>query len=92
MQNRKGIIYPRIVEEVVDYAELQEVWHCSYLTAYRIMHGQILPNHKRKDQLAEYLGIPTAELWVKSETVVVGKYRGVSVSPSEENSEIISEL
>lgn len=66
MQNRKGIIYPRIAEEIVDYAELQEVLGISYLSAYRIMHGHAYPNHKRKEKLSEYLGIPVNELWVKN--------------------------
>ena len=52
MQNRKGIVYPRIAEEIVDYAELQEVLGVSYLTAYRIMHGHAFPNHKRKKTLS----------------------------------------
>lgn len=65
MQNRKGLVYPRIVEEVVDYLELQEVWNCSYLTCYRIMHGEVFPNHKRKQLLSDYLGIPVNELFVR---------------------------
>lgn len=69
MQKRKGVIYPRILEEVVDYKELQTVWHCSYQKAYHILHGHHIPNHKQKEQLAEYLGIPAEELWVKSDSV-----------------------
>lgn len=67
MQQRKGIIYPRIVEEVVDYQELQDLWNCSYVTCFRILRGLSAPNHKRKKALSEYLGIPIDELWVKSE-------------------------
>lgn len=67
MQNRKGIIYPRIVEEVVDYQELQDLWNCSYVTCFRVLRGLSAPNHKRKKALSEYLGIPIDELWVKSE-------------------------
>lgn len=67
MQNRKGIVYPRIAEEVVDYDELLEVWQCSYITAYRILYGQSYPNHKRKKALSDYLGIPVEELWVKAD-------------------------
>lgn len=67
MQKRKGIIYPRIEEEIINYAELQEVWDCGYLKAYRILHGQTAPNHKLKAKLSEYLGIPVAELWVKAD-------------------------
>lgn len=78
MQSRKGIIYPRIAEEVVDYAELQSVWGCSYQTAYRIIHGFCPPNHRRKEKLSEYLGIPSNELWEKDTTVEVRVYRGVS--------------
>lgn len=76
MQRRRGLIYPRIVEEIVDPAELQKVWNCGYLTVNRIMYGRKAPNHKQKEQLSEYLGIPVAELWVR-------------VNP--DNSEIISE-
>lgn len=76
MQRRKGLIYPRIVEEIVDPAELQKVWNCGYLTVNRIMYGRKKPNHVQKEQLSEYLGIPVAELWVR-------------VDP--DNSEIISE-
>lgn len=67
MQKSKCIIYPRIVEEVVDYAELQSVWNCGYLTCYRILSGQSAPNHIRKKALSDYLGIPVDELWVKAE-------------------------
>lgn len=66
MQKRSGVVYPRIAEEVVDYLELQDVWNCSYYTAYRVMHGHELPNHIRKKQLSDYLGIPVEELWVKN--------------------------
>lgn len=65
MQRRKGLVYPRIVEEVVNPAELQKVWNCGYLTVNRIMHGRKAPNHQQKEQLAEYLGISVEELWVK---------------------------
>lgn len=65
MQNRKGLVYPRIVEEVVDVAELRKVWNCGYMTVHRIMYGESLPNHKRKEQLSEYLGIPVSELFVR---------------------------
>jgi predicted DNA-binding transcriptional regulator AlpA len=84
MQNRKGIVYPRIAEEIVDYAELQEVLGVSYLTAYRIMHGHAFPNHKRKKTLSDYLGIPVDELWVKNPNVDPQK-----PTPSTNNSEII---
>lgn len=65
MQRRKGLVFPRIVEEVVDIAELEKVWNCGYLTVNRIMHGRKPPNHQQKEQLSEYLGIPVEELWVK---------------------------
>lgn len=65
MYKCKGIVYPRIAEEVVDYAELQRVWDCSYCTAYRIMYGYSYPNHIRKRALSEYLGIPIDELWAR---------------------------
>lgn len=64
MQRRKGLIYPRIVEEIVDPAELQQVWNCGYLTVNRIMYGRKAPNHQQKKQLSEYLGIPVDELWI----------------------------
>ena len=67
MKRFTGIIFPRIEAEVVDYAELQAVWGCGYQTAYRILHGKYPANHVRKEKLAEYLGIPVAELWVKAE-------------------------
>lgn len=65
MIRNKGIIFPRIVEEVVDYPELQKVWNCSYITAHRILKGITAPNHIRKKALADYLGIPVDELWVR---------------------------
>ena len=73
MQKRKGIVYPRIEEEIINYAELQEVWDCGYLKAYRILHGLTAPNHKIKEQLSEYLGIPIAELWVKADAASVSE-------------------
>lgn len=76
MRRCKGQVFPRIVEEVVDYPELMKVWSCGYMTANRIMHGKQLPNHRQKEQLSEYLGIPINELFVR-------------VDPK--NSEIISE-
>lgn len=84
MQKRSGIVYPRIAEEIVDYAELQEVWLCSYHTAYHIMHGHENPNHKRKKALSDYLGIPVDELWAKNPNVDPQKS-----TPSADNSEII---
>lgn len=66
MHQGNKIIYPRIAEEVVNYQELQDVWNCSLCTAYRILHGKCYPNHKRKKQLSEYLGIPVDELWIIS--------------------------
>lgn len=65
MYNYKGIVYPRIAEEVVNYEELQRVWDCSYCTAYRIMYGYSYPNHIRKRALSEYLGIPVDVLFTK---------------------------
>lgn len=67
MKRVKGLIFPRIAEEIVDYDELASVWGCSNQTAYRIMHGICPANHIRKEKLANYLGIPVAELWVKAE-------------------------
>lgn len=84
MQKRKGFIYPRIAEEVVDYQELQDLWGCSYLTAYRIMYGHAHPNHKRKKALSDYLGIPIDELWVKNPNVDPQK-----PTPPTDNSEIV---
>lgn len=89
MQSRKGIIYPRIVEEVIDYAELMSVWHCSYETAYRILHGFSSPNHRRKEQLSEYLGIPINELWEKDKSIEVRVYRGV---PDEDTGASVGEI
>ncbi|WP_294242244.1 hypothetical protein [Pseudobutyrivibrio sp.] len=86
MQKCKGVIYPRILEEVVNYAELQQVWDCSYVTAYRILHGLGATNHIRKKQLADYLGVPVDELWVKNPNVDPQK-----ATPSTDNSETISE-
>ena len=76
MQNRKGYVYPRIKEEVVDTAELCKVWQCGYGVVNRIVYGRQLPNHRQKEKLSEYLGIPIEELFVRSDT---------------NNSEIISE-
>lgn len=67
MQRRKGLIYPRIVEEVVNIDELRKVWDCGYMTVNRIMHGHKAPNHQQKEQLSEYLGIPIDELFVKAD-------------------------
>ena len=67
MKRCKGIIFPRIAEEVVNYEELASVWGCSYQTAYRILHGICPANHIRKEKLANYLGIPVKELWVKAD-------------------------
>ena len=67
MKRCNGIVFPRIAEEVVDYAELEAVWGVGYPTAYRILHGKCPANHVRKEKLANYLGIPVAELWVKAE-------------------------
>ena len=90
MQKSKAIIYPRIIEEVVDYAELQRVWKCGYLTCYRILSGQAAPNHIRKKALADYLGVPVNELWVRK-----GDQNGnptqEEASMTSEDSEIISE-
>lgn len=86
MQRRKGLIYPRIVDEIVDTAELQQVWNCGYLTVNRIMHGRKAPNHKQKEQLSEYLGIPVEELWVR---IDADKGADQSDTPLTENSEII---
>ena len=91
MQKRKGIVYPRIEEEIINYAELQEVWDCGYLKAYRILHGLTAPNHKIKEQLSEYLGIPVAELWVKADDAPEDKAVAQTDTPTE-NSEIISEF
>ena len=77
MQKRKGYVYPRIAEEVVDTAELCKVWNCGYMTVNRIMYGRKLPNHIHKEQLSEYLGIPMNELFARADT---------------NNSEIISEF
>ncbi len=77
MQNRKGYVYPRIKEEVVDTAELCKVWNCGYGVVNRIVYGRQLPNHRQKEQLSEYLGIPINELFVRVDT---------------KNSEIISEF
>lgn len=76
MQNRKGYVYPRIKEEVVDTAELCKVWQCGYGVVNRIVYGRQLPNHRQKEQLSEYLGISINELFVRADT---------------DNSEIISE-
>ena len=69
MQHRKGYIYPRIRDEVVDTAELCKVWNCGYMTVNRIMYGRKLPNHIQKEQLSEYLGIPINELWVTADNI-----------------------
>ena len=79
MQNRKGYIFPVIVDEITDFAELQEIWHCSYLTAYRVMYGHRPPTHRQKQQLSEYLGMPIEVIFAKA-------------GAAPENSEIISEL
>lgn len=79
MQNRKGYVYPRIKEEVVDTAELCKVWQCGYGVVNRIVYGRQLPNHRQKEQLSEYLGIPVAELFVRID----------DISTPNENSEII---
>jgi len=73
MQQRKGIIYPRIVEEVVDYQELIDLWGCSYNTCFRVLRGLSAPNHKRKKALSEYLGIPMDELWLRVDQKPTGK-------------------
>ncbi|MBQ1571246.1 MAG: hypothetical protein IIZ78_08995 [Clostridiales bacterium] len=78
MQNRKGYIYPIIVDEITDFAELQEIWHCSYLTAYRVMYGHRPPTHRQKQLLSEYLGMPIEVIFAKT-------------GANPENSEIISE-
>ena len=65
MQRRKGLIYPIIVDEITDYPELQEIWGCGYMTAYRIMYGHRRPTHRQKQKLADYLGIPIDELWAR---------------------------
>lgn len=101
MHRRKGIVYPRIVEEVVNVAELQRVWNCGYMTTNRIMHGFKAPNHRQKEQLSEYLGIPVAELWVRVDpdpipegyAFAVPANKGVVQTDTPlENSEIISEF
>lgn len=84
MQKRRGFIYPRIAEEVVDYQELQDLWGCSYLTAYRILYGHAHPNHKRKKALSDYLGIPIDVLWAKVEP-------RANEATTPKNSETISE-
>lgn len=84
MQKRKGIIYPRIEEEIINYAELQEVWDCGYLKAYRILHGQTAPNHKLKAKLSEYLGIPVAELWVKADVASEEKVVETADTPEDQ--------
>lgn len=81
MQNRRGYVYPRIKEEVVDTAELRKVWQCGYGVVNRIVYGRQLPNHRQKEQLSEYLGIPVAELFVRVD----------DISTPTVNSEIISE-
>ena len=68
MQRRKGYVYPRITEEVVDTAELCKVWNCGYGVVNRIVYGRQLPNHRQKEQLSEYLGIPINELFVRADT------------------------
>lgn len=78
MQNRKGYIYPVVVEEITNFAELQEIWNCSYQTAYRVMYGIRLPTHRQKQQLSEYLGMPIEVIFAKA-------------GAATENSEIISE-
>lgn len=67
MQRRKGLIYPLIVDEITNYAELQEVWDCGYLTAYRIMYGIKPPTHRQKQQLADYLGYPIEVVFAKAD-------------------------
>lgn len=93
MQNRKGIVYPRIAEEVVDYDELLPLWECSYMTAYRILYGLQHPNHKRKKALSDYLGIPVEELFKKVDPNAAPEVKAVAQTDTPtENSEIISEF
>lgn len=68
MERRKGLIYPVIVDEITNYAELQEIWGCGYLTAYRIMYGKKPPTHRQKVMLSEYLGLPIDMVFAKSKT------------------------
>ena len=89
MQRRRGLIYPRIVEEIVNPEELQKVWNCGYLTVNRIMYGRKAPNHQQKEQLSEYLGIPVNELWVRDDSVLKDKVAVSNNTLSSDNSEII---
>jgi hypothetical protein len=66
MQRRKGIVYPVIVNELTDYAELQEVWDCDYQIAYHILHGHRPPTHRQKVMLSEYLGLPIEVIFAKA--------------------------
>lgn len=66
MQNRKGYIYPVIVDEITNFSELQEIWNCSYQTAYRVMYGHRPPTHRQKHQLSEYLGMPIEVIFAKA--------------------------
>ena len=91
MKNCKGIVFPRIVEEIVDQQELLSVWNISYQQSYRIMHGFKAPNHQQKKQLSEYLGIPIDELFVRVDPDPIPKGYAYTKANTPKNSEIISE-
>lgn len=90
MVRSKGIVYPRIVEEVVDYHELMKVWNCSYITAHRVLHGIAAPNHIRKQQLSDYLGIPVDELWVRVDSAP--HFKGVAQFDTPETTTSVGEI
>ena len=93
MQRRKGLIFPRIVEEVVNIDELRKVWNCGYMTVNRIMHGHKAPNHQQKEQLSEYLGIPVEELFVRSDAAKAGELPTLEMSNEDKlNSKTLSSL
>lgn len=85
MERRKGLVYPVIVDEITNYAELQEVLGCGYQPAYRIMHGIQPPTHKQKLRMSEYLGMPVEVIFAKAGSEDKGVVQ--SDTPEEQSSQ-----